>query len=96
MNNGKNSNGKTALKLVATMPNRSVILRLLIRHPQIDVNLERPTDGSTSLLLSSIYGRTENAKVLLGHPDIDPNQEDHVDSTALMAASKAGFAGIFA
>jgi ankyrin repeat protein len=52
-------------------------LKLLLEHPNIDVNYHIGNPGMTALVLAAIYSNTtsteKSVKMLLDHPDIDVN-----------------------
>jgi ankyrin repeat protein len=67
------------------------IVKLLLNHPKIDINLENK-NGDTPLFLSIKYlnnsSSEETLKILLNHPKIDINLQNKNGDTALMIAAK--------
>jgi ankyrin repeat protein len=67
------------------------MVRLLVQHPEIDVNLYcRPYSG-TALYCAATYESLEMVKILLDHPKIDVNSPSSISGrTPLMVAALWG------
>jgi ankyrin repeat protein len=85
--NKQNNYGFTALTLAAMNSNVNIV-KLLLEHPNIDVNI-RDVDGWTVLMRVckyNTYSNIEIVKLLLKHPNIDVNIQDVDGWTALIVA----------
>ncbi|MCP4747312.1 MAG: hypothetical protein GY874_14400, partial [Desulfobacteraceae bacterium] len=60
------------------------VVKLLLSHPEIDVNKDRP------LYWAAKNGHIEIVKLLLSHPEIDVNQANNIGFTPLYWAAKEG------
>jgi ankyrin repeat protein len=88
--NAKDSNGDTALHC-ASVYGRVEVVRELLQHNKVDVNLRRIYDGSTVLLIASQNGHLEIVRELLQNNKVDVNRQRTYDgATALCIASENG------
>ena len=73
------------------IPHYLEVVKLLVSHPQIDINKGSLQSGETPLLVASMNGNEEVVKELLAHPKIDVNKvyESGPDegASALLVAS---------
>ncbi|EEH34808.1 ankyrin repeat domain-containing protein [Paracoccidioides lutzii Pb01] len=76
--------GRTALHY-AVVEGKPDILSLLLRHPEIDVNV-KDTARFTPLGRAANSGNAGLAQLLLAHKDVDVNQEAFLTSPLTMAA----------
>ena len=65
---------------------KSTVVRVLLNHKQIQVNL-RSTDGASALYQASRYGLLDIVSELLKHPTVDVNSGPLDKKTPLMAAT---------
>jgi len=86
--NNQCSEGFTALML-ASIKGHKVVVRLLLEHSDINVNLQN-VFRYTALILASSYGHDAVVRLLLEHPDINVNLQNNYGYTALMYASMYG------
>lgn len=90
--NTKDRLGRTAL-VAATKNNQIEIVKLLLTHPEINVNCSN-IDFGTPLTIASCRGYTEIVKLLLSRPKINVNAKDIDMWTAFMFASSNRQPGI--
>ena len=75
------SGSGTALHL--GVKQKSEIVKLLLDHPDIEVN-KKNDDGNTALhIMAAFIRNTVKMKLLLDHPDIEVNKKDSAGNTAL-------------
>lgn len=84
-----NPNKQTPLHL-ATDRGRKEIVKLLLSHPNIDVN-SRDENGETPLHTAARKTRMEILLPLLRHPDINVNSRDASGGTLLHASATEGY-----
>ena len=72
--NQRHSNNRTLL-MFADAKNKIALLRLLLKHPSIEVNLA-DDDGATALHMAVYHGKREALRLLLADPRVDVNQRD--------------------
>ncbi len=72
---------------------RMRIIELLLKHPDIDVNL-KPSNGSNALFLAVTGNCKEAVNLLLQNKKININTQDNKGRTALMLAARDGKAEI--
>ena len=78
----------------ASQRGHSRIVRELLKHKLVDVNVAGGDDGDTALLLASLYDRSEVVRELLKSDMIDVNVTDAFGETALTGASQEGHAEV--
>jgi ankyrin repeat protein len=64
---------------------RYTVVRLLLAHPLIKVNVKNP-NSETPLMLAAVHGLTYVVQLLLKHADVDPNIKDKEGYTPLHRA----------
>ena len=78
-------NDRTAL-MKAIYDDNEDLIKLLINHPKIDVNLQN-NDGYTPLTFAIVYNKDLTLiKQLLNYPKIDVNSQNQTDDTSLTYA----------
>ena len=78
----------------ATEIGNTNIVKLLIKHPQIDINQHNKRNKKTPLIISSERGHTDIVWLLLCHNQIDVNKKDSFGDSALQTASWRAHLGI--
>eukprot|EP00981_Chlorochromonas_danica_P001655 scaffold367_cov274-Ochromonas_danica.AAC.4 len=86
---GKGLEDVTALHIAATLDHVEIV-RLLLLHPQIEVNAV-DDKGPTVLRISVIYNRVEIVRLLLLHPKIAVNDIDNMGVTVLHISAVKNF-----
>jgi len=86
--NGYDDDGWTALT-IAILQGKLNVLRLLLRRPEIDVNLPEWW-GQTALMLAVSHGRIDAVRSLVMHPKLDLNVTDKDGESAIMWAIEIG------
>ena len=81
--NSKDYRGMTTL-MCATIWGNEKIIELLLRHPEIDVNIQDEEIGWSALIYAVYNLQPKSVELLLKHPKIDVNVQDQWDRTALM------------
>lgn len=87
--NTMNSEWKTPL-LVACNNDQAQVVKVLLSHPNIDVNAMDWIEGMSGLQMACWYGYSEVAWLLLQSPEIDVNDVDMNGQTPLLLASEDG------
>ena len=82
--NQRHSNNRTLL-MFAAAKNEIPLLRVLLKHPSIEVNLA-DDDCATALHMAVYHGKREAVRLLLADPRVDVNQKDLHGCTVLMVA----------
>eukprot|EP00833_Pecoramyces_ruminatium_P018881 jgi/Orpsp1_1/1192913/evm.model.d7180000096881.1 len=72
--------------LIAVYENHVELVKILLSHPDIEVNEKDTLRELTALLLATSMGNTEMVKLLLDHPKININIQDKNGYTALAYA----------
>jgi len=92
--NSKDSDDRTALMWATikepTYEKDEKVVELLLKHPQIDVNVQT-LSGSTALMYATYWGKEKCVELLLNHPGIDVNLQNERGYTALMLAADNGY-----
>lgn len=65
-------------------------LSLLLKSPDLNINIEQPSSGGTSLMTAVDHGYHALVKMLLNDSRINPNAADHHNETPLMRALQKG------
>eukprot|EP00095_Tigriopus_kingsejongensis_P005436 maker-scaffold224_size251237-snap-gene-0.17 protein:Tk05436 transcript:maker-scaffold224_size251237-snap-gene-0.17-mRNA-1 annotation:"ankyrin repeat-containing protein" len=85
--NAQYTNGNTPL-ILAVQGNNEIIVRLLLNHPDLKVNL-RGLDGYTALI-RACQDRPDFVRMLLARADTEVNLANYFGTTALMYAIRCG------
>lgn len=80
---------ETAL-MVAIKQELPLIIDLLVKRPDLQINLVNIMDNSTALMYAADFNQPETLKKLLAHPDIDPNMKTIHGHSACSYAAKKG------
>ncbi|KAI2497246.1 hypothetical protein MHU86_17253 [Fragilaria crotonensis] len=70
--NAQDSYGATAL-YIASQNGHLEVVRELLQHDNVDVNLQCTDDGATALIMASQNGHLEVVRALLQHSNVDVN-----------------------
>ncbi|KAF0687423.1 hypothetical protein As57867_020767, partial [Aphanomyces stellatus] len=70
------------------------VVRMLLDHGGVDINVVDKSDKKSALMYASNYGRAEVVRMLLDHGGVDINVVDKSGLSALMYASNYGRAGV--
>ena len=84
--------GKTPLMWASYKDSLSIV-KLLLNHPDIDVNA-RNDDKNTALSIASWWSRENVVKMLLDRPEINVNDQGSEGETALMVAAQNNYSDI--
>ena len=87
--NEKDSYGDTAL-IIAAYRGHVDILKVLLGHRDIDINIKHRCHGDTALILAAYHGHKDIVKALLGHRGINVNIKNEDGDTALIIAVNRG------
>lgn len=85
-------NDYTPLMLAASL-RRTQILPILLREPDLDVNLGSGSYQSTALTLAASTGDAQIVRQILSHPKVDVNKRN-LTRTALTEAANLGFLAV--
>lgn len=88
--NGNDKASFTALNATFLLP----ILKLLLSHPCVDVNIEHKSNRMLAPLISTMLRteeRVDRVRLFLLHPDVDVNVQDASGRTPLMLAIDHGY-----
>lgn len=78
--------GYSNLLIHALYSEKKAVARLLLQHPDYDINLQTPKDKYTALMHSSKWGLTDIVQKMLQNPQINVNIQDSKNETALHLA----------
>jgi ankyrin repeat protein len=81
-NHGISEDGETALVLATKDSNNWDVVRALIRHRNVDLNV-RGHFGYTVLMWATLKGKLDIVSILLKHDTLDTNLKNIAGSTAL-------------
>ncbi|KAI2490607.1 serine/threonine kinase [Fragilaria crotonensis] len=87
--NAQDSYGATAL-YIASQNGHLEVVRELLQHDNVDVNLQCTDDGATALYMASQQGHLEVVRELLQHDNVDVNLQCTSGATALYTAIQNG------
>ena len=71
--NLRDKDGQTAL-YVASVTGNDEIVKIILEHPDINVNKGRTADGKTPLIVAAEEGHLSTVLLLVGHPKLDINK----------------------
>ena len=83
----KNDDGDTALMFAVQRKNNIEIVKLLLIHEQININITN-NEGDTALMIAVMNNATEIVKLLSEYPEIDPNIKNNEGETVLMIRNR--------
>lgn len=79
--------------MLAASLRRTQILPILLREPDLDVNLGSGSYQSTALTLAASTGDAQIVRQILSHPKVDVNKRN-LTRTALTEAANLGFLAV--
>lgn len=88
--NEQNELGETPLHILAQTTRDTSMLKLLIRHNNLNPNVTRASTGNTPLHDGAKLGNAQFVDILLNHERVRPNAKNACDETALELALKNG------
>ena len=91
--NYTDKDGKTGL-ICASENNQVEIVQVLLKDPNIDVNLATHRYSWTALIYASVRNYADIFALLLKHPNINVNHADIYNRTAIMYACSNGYTNI--
>ncbi|KAL7930338.1 ankyrin repeat-containing domain protein [Trichoderma chlorosporum] len=73
--------------IAAIIADRPEIIKLLVHHPDIDVNFA-PDGSAAPISIAAAEGNLEAVQILLEHPDTDPDDADDAYETPILRAAE--------
>ena len=87
--NSRDEENRTTL-FWAVVGRRTSIVRLLLKQPGIDVNVQEDQAGRTALFLAATMGNVEIVQLLMTSKSMDVSSTDRIGASALIAAAYRG------